>query len=132
MYATVENYLNSVLKNGDYVAINAYVPRNEANEDLLTTFRGKIVSEFKKATTLGFGPRFLHSTGQLHKGGADNGVFIQITADPLEDIEIPTEGISFGTLVRAQSIGDFEALEARGRRVIRIHLPKPDHIHLIK
>jgi len=132
VYATIENYLNSVLKNGDYVAINAYVPRNEANEELLTTLRGKIVSEFKKATTLGFGPRFLHSTGQLHKGGADNGVFIQITADPLEDIEIPTEGISFGTLVRAQSIGDFEALEARGRRVIRIHLPKPDHIHLIK
>jgi len=132
VFETVENYLKAVVKDGDYIAINAYIPRNESNEELLTNFRAKVLAEFKKATTLGFGPRFLHSTGQLHKGGADNGVFIQITADPIEDIEIPTEAISFGTLVRAQAIGDFEALEARGRRVIRIHLPKPDHFHLLK
>jgi transaldolase/glucose-6-phosphate isomerase len=72
------------------------------------------------ATTLGFEPRFLHSTGQLHKGGADNGVFLQITMAPARDIDIPNEGISFGVLQRAQAWGDYEALAARGRRILRI------------
>jgi transaldolase/glucose-6-phosphate isomerase len=75
-------------------------------------------------TTLGFGPRFLHSTGQLHKGGANNGVFIQITADPQVDVEIPGMNLTFGQLERAQALGDYESLVARGRRVIRIHLGK--------
>ena len=78
------------------------------------------------ATTVGFGPRFQHSTGQLHKGGANNGLFLVITADPKKDVEIPEEGLSFGTLEHGQALGDMEALEARGRRVLRIHLAEPD------
>jgi hypothetical protein len=75
---------------------------------------------------LGFGPRFQHSTGQLHKGGDNNGLFLVITADPKKDVEIPTEGLSFGALEHGQALGDVEALQARGRRVLRIHLANPD------
>ncbi len=128
----VKQFLSTVVKPGDYVAINAYVPRNEANEAALTEFRQQVLMQTGAATTLGFGPRFLHSTGQLHKGGANNGVFVQITADPTEDFEIPTEGIRFGTLERAQAIGDFEALEARGRRLLRVHFSVPDLELLLK
>ena len=80
------------------------------------------------ATTLGFGPRFLHSTGQLHKGGPDSGLFLQITADPDKDLEIPGQGLSFSVLERAQALGDYEALAARGRRVLRVHLPSPQAV----
>lgn len=125
-YNVIEQFLDKVVKKGDYIAINAYLPRNEQTIMQLTELRKQLLQKYKHATTLGFGPRFLHSTGQLHKGGPDSGVFIQITADPMQDLEIPEEGISFGTLERAQAAGDFEALEARGRRVIRIHLNTPD------
>jgi transaldolase/glucose-6-phosphate isomerase len=128
----VFSYLKDVVKTGDYVAINAYIPRNPLTVEILTNFRKNVLEKLGVATTLGFGPRFLHSTGQLHKGGADNGVFVEITADAVADIEIPTESLSFGTLERAQAIGDFEALEARGRRVIRIQLPEPDPSLLLK
>ena len=74
------------------------------------------------ATTLGYGPRYLHSTGQLHKGGADTGVFLLMTADPAEDRAIPDERFGFGVLQRAQAEGDYAALERRGRRVLRFHL----------
>jgi len=80
----------------------------------------------KTATTLGFGPRFLHSTGQLHKGGPNSGIYILITSESKNDMDIPNMGISFGTLIKAQSLGDREALMARDRRVIHIHLKKPD------
>jgi transaldolase/glucose-6-phosphate isomerase len=85
------------------------------------------------ATTIGFGPRFLHSTGQLHKGGPKSSLFIQITADPEKDLEIPMKGsrFTFGMLQRAQAIGDYEALEARGRRILRLHLSTPDEIYRI-
>jgi transaldolase/glucose-6-phosphate isomerase len=73
------------------------------------------------ATTLGFGPRFLHSTGQLHKGGPDTGVFLQLTADPERDLPIPGWSESFGTLIAAQALGDLRSLQARGRRVVRWH-----------
>jgi transaldolase/glucose-6-phosphate isomerase len=112
-------------KAGDYVALNAYLPRNPEMEALLTRLRLTVRARTGCATTVGFGPRFLHSTGQLHKGGADNGVFLQITADPAADADIPTQGMTFGTLVRAQSLGDLEALQARGRRALRLHLPNP-------
>jgi transaldolase/glucose-6-phosphate isomerase len=125
-------YLQSVVKKGDFVAINAYLPRNESTNTTLTALRKQILEKFNTATTLGFGPRFLHSTGQLHKGGPDSGVFVEITADTDADLDIPTEGITFGTLERAQAIGDFEALEARGRRVIRVQLSKPDASLLLK
>ncbi len=111
---------------GDYVAINAYLPRNPQTTEELQQLRKIILERTNKATTLGFGPRFQHSTGQLHKGGSDEGFFVQIIARYAEDIEIPTEGITFGQFERAQADGDLEALEARNRRVIRIELPKPD------
>ncbi len=74
------------------------------------------------ATTLGYGPRFLHSTGQLHKGGPDTGIFLQLTADDTPDIAIPGQAYSFGVLKNAQAQGDGEVLAERGRRVLRIHL----------
>ena len=96
----------------------------EALQDLRSYIRDKT----KCAVTLGFGPRFLHSTGQLHKGGANNALFLQITAEAVDDVEIPTQGMSFGTLELAQALGDYEALRAQGRRVLRIHLTKPDEV----
>jgi len=109
---------------GDYIALNAYLRRNRAMEQALTELRAKIRAQTGCATTVGFGPRFLHSTGQLHKGGADNGLFLQITADAAADFEIPGQGMTFGTLERAQALGDFEALAARRRRILRIHLTR--------
>jgi transaldolase / glucose-6-phosphate isomerase len=110
------------IKPGDYLALNAYLPRNEENLTLLQQMRTSLLKYRGNATTLGFGPRFLHSTGQLHKGGRNNGVFFQITADPQKDIPIPGQPYSFATLEKAQALGDLEALLARRRRAIRIHL----------
>jgi transaldolase/glucose-6-phosphate isomerase len=116
-------------RQGDYIAINAYLPRNASMQHALTDLRTKILVRTGCATTLGFGPRFLHSTGQLHKGGPASGLFLQITADPIEDIEIPASGaetgkrLTFGALERAQALGDYEALQARGRRILRLHFP---------
>jgi hypothetical protein len=73
------------------------------------------------ATTAGIGPRYLHSTGQLHKGGPDSGVYLMLTADPERDLPIPGRAESFGTLIGAQAAGDFAALQARGRRILRLH-----------
>jgi transaldolase / glucose-6-phosphate isomerase len=117
----IENFL-SAAKEGDYVAINAYVPRNPVNIAKLQSLRERVISLTGLATTLGFGPRFLHSTGQLHKGGPNTGLFLQITSEPEVDLDIPNQGISFATLERGQALGDLEALQARGRRVIRVHL----------
>lgn len=117
----VEIFLKQA-KTGDYVAINAYLPRNDETLEALQKFRAAVQQHTGLATTLGFGPRFLHSTGQLHKGGPNNGVFIQITADPVEDLDIPGQGITFGVMERAQALGDLEALLARERRAIRVHL----------
>lgn len=111
---------------GDYLAINAYLRRNPAMLSALTELRTHLAARTGCATTLGFGPRFLHSTGQLHKGGADNGLFLQITADPASDLDIPGQGMTFGTLERAQSLGDYEALAARNRRILRLHLSAAD------
>ena len=107
---------------GDYLAIQAYVPRTEQNEGLLHSARLRLRDRLRVATTVGFGPRFLHSTGQLHKGGPNTGVFIQVVEEPHEDIAIPDEPYSFRTLVSAQSIGDLQSLRAGGRRVARVHL----------
>lgn len=112
----------------DYVAINAYLPRNAETSDALQKLRMTIREKTTCATTVGFGPRFLHSTGQLHKGGPDTGLFLQITAEPVEDIEIPTQGMTFGVLERAQALGDYEALAARERRILRVHLPSPEAV----
>jgi len=115
----------ALAQRGDYVAINAYLPRNREMQAALTELRLRVRARTGCATTVGFGPRFLHSTGQLHKGGPQSGLFLQITADPTEDLDIPGRGLTFGILERAQALGDYEALAARGRRILRIHLPSP-------
>ena len=113
-------------KSGEYVAINAYLRRDKKNELAIQQLRNWIRVKTGLATTVGFGPRFLHSIGQLYKGGANKGLFLVITADPKKDVEIPGEGLSFGTLEYGQALGDLEALEARDRRAIHIHLADPD------
>jgi transaldolase / glucose-6-phosphate isomerase len=126
----LEEFLNAS-QDGDYIAIMGFLPRNRAMTAALQDLRVAIRAATKRAVTSGFGPRFLHSTGQLHKGGANNGLFLQITADPVADIEIPTQGLSYGTLELAQALGDYEALKSKGRRVLRIHLSKPDEVRKI-
>ena len=106
----------------DFVAINAYLPRNPEQTAQLQAFRKMILEKTGVATTLGFGPRFLHSTGQLHKGGAKNAVFIQITDDAKNTLNVPGLPYAFNVLQQAQAVGDYEALVARDRRVVRIHL----------
>jgi transaldolase/glucose-6-phosphate isomerase len=127
----IQSFLKQV-NPGDYVAINAYLPRNSKTISVLQKLRKRILQITGVATTLGFGPRFLHSTGQLHKGGANKGVFLQITSEPEMDVDIPGEGISFGILQKAQAIGDLEALAARGRRVIRLHMKNDGVSNLIR
>ena len=114
------NALVETIRAGDYVAFNAYVPMNDENEAALLAMRTMVRDAEKVATTVGFGPRFLHSTGQLHKGGANNGVFFQITYDAPFDLQIPGM-VGFRTLERAQALGDFESLDKRDRRGLRIH-----------
>ncbi|HEY5730811.1 MAG TPA: bifunctional transaldolase/phosoglucose isomerase [Anaerolineales bacterium] len=124
--ASLKMVLNGFLKKanaGGYVAVNAYLPRNGEMIEALQTMRVAIRSKTGNAVTAGFGPRFQHSTGQFHKGGIKDGLFIVVTAEPEKDIDIPTQGLTFGTLIRAQALGDYEALIEAKRKVIRIHLP---------
>ncbi len=107
---------------GDYAAIMAYIQRCPEHDALLTRLRAAVRDTTRLATTAGYGPRYLHSTGQLHKGGPDTGVFLQLTADDTHDLPIPGEPYGFSTLKRAQAIGDLRALESRGRRIMRVHL----------
>ncbi len=107
---------------GDYVAFNAYVPMDDDDAAALRRLRTTVRDALKVATTVGFGPRFLHSTGQLHKGGPNEGVFFQITYDAPFDLPIPGM-VGFRTLQRAQALGDFESLDKRSRRGVRIHFP---------
>jgi hypothetical protein len=97
---------------------------NDEHHQKLHDLRLIVRNALKVATTVGFGPRFLHSTGQLHKGGPNTGVFLQLTYDPSFDLTIPAMG-SFRTLERAQALGDFESLDKRGRRGARLHLANP-------
>ena len=110
------------LQAGDYFAINAYIEMNEETCTELQALRRTVRDVKKVATTLGFGPRFLHSTGQLHKGGPNSGVFLQITSDDASDLDIPGQGYSFGRLKAFQAQGDFAVLAERGRRALRVHL----------
>ena len=107
---------------GDYVAIMAYLPYGEEIDAALNELRLVLRTGLRSATTIGFGPRFLHSTGQLHKGDGNNGLFIQITHTPPEDAAIPGEKYTFATLVAAQAQGDYNALRDNGRRLIRFHI----------
>ena len=105
---------------GDYVAITAYMQRNAENEEALRRVRVRLRDRFKVATTVGFGPRYLHSTGQLHKGGPNKGVFIQVISHDDTDLPIPGRSFTFGTLKAAQALGDLESLRAHGRRAGRV------------
>ncbi|MCH7698039.1 MAG: bifunctional transaldolase/phosoglucose isomerase [Chloroflexi bacterium] len=107
---------------GDYLAIQAYLPRTDENVSRLQAARVKLRDRLRVATTLGFGPRFLHSTGQLHKGGPSSGVFIQVVDEPAVDLPIPGKPYTFRRLLDAQSAGDLQALRSRGRRVARVRL----------
>ena len=114
------------VKPGDYVAFTAYIERDAAHERELREIRLKVRSALKVATTVGFGPRFLHSTGQLHKGGPNSGVFFQLPPDVPKDDDLQIPGMAtFGTLLRAQALGDFEALDSRRRRGIRLNVTAP-------
>ena len=119
------DYLRSFLaraRPGDYVAFQAYLPESPTTGDALRTLRARVRDALHVATTLGYGPRYLHSTGQLHKGGPNTGLFIQLTAMDREDAPIPGRPYSFGVLKAAQALGDFEALRRHGRRVVRVDL----------
>jgi transaldolase/glucose-6-phosphate isomerase len=107
---------------GDYVGIQAYLPPSEATWDQLQELRRQCLEQLHVATTLGYGPRFLHSTGQLHKGGPNTGLFLQIVDDPKPDLDVPGAGFTFGELIRAQSVGDYRALQQKGRRILRVDL----------
>jgi transaldolase/glucose-6-phosphate isomerase len=117
----IASLLGSV-KPGDYVALTQYFGVGVSRDEKLAKIREAIARELRVATTSGYGPRFLHSTGQLHKGGGDNGVFLQLTGGPGDDVPIPGEKFTFGALVRAQAIGDFQSLVTRGRRALSIDL----------
>jgi transaldolase/glucose-6-phosphate isomerase len=108
---------------GDYVALLAYIDRNPANTEVLQAMRQVIRDRTQCATCLGFGPRFLHSTGQVYKGGPNSGVILQITCEDADDLAVPGQAYSFGVVKAAQARGDFDVLAERGRRLLRVHLP---------
>jgi hypothetical protein len=117
---------------GDYVALMAYVQPTPEHTVALQSLRRALGESSHLATTLGYGPRFLHSTGQLHKGGANNGLFIQITADDAHDLPIPGEPYSFSVLKQAQALGDLHSLVSKQRRVLRLNLGKDTGVQLAR
>jgi glucose-6-phosphate isomerase len=123
--ATLAGYLRAHLgqiQAGDYFAALAYLPMFPEHEAAIQGLRHKVRDAKRVATCLGFGPRFLHSTGQDYKGGPNTGVFLEITADHAVDVEIPGKKYSFGVVIDAQAAGDLAVLESRGRRALRVHI----------
>jgi transaldolase/glucose-6-phosphate isomerase len=123
--ATLSGYLRAhlnQLKAGDYFALLAYIQMNEVHEQRLQVMRHTVRDKKHVATCLGFGPRFLHSTGQAYKGGPNSGVFLQITCDDASDLPVPQQKYTFGVVKAAQARGDFQVLAERGRRALRVHL----------
>ena len=110
------------VKPGDYIALLDYFEESDEAEGVVQQIRTHLRDATRCATTTGYGPRFLHSTGQLHKGGPDSGVFIQITARDARDVELPGEPFTFSTLKQAQALGDFRSLSTRGRRAVRVEI----------
>jgi hypothetical protein len=119
--AYVKAHLDRLGK-GDYLGLLAYVPMNAAHEALLQAARHRVRDAKRVATCLGFGPRFLHSTGQAYKGGPGSGVFLQVTCDDAQDVPVPGQKYSFGIVKAAQARGDFAVLAERKRRALRVHL----------
>ena len=123
--------LLTTLRSGDYFGLLAYLPGSDdelARE--LQTLRAAVRDRVRVATMFGYGPRYLHSTGQLHKGGPNTGVFLVISATPTADLDIPGQPFSFGTLEQAQAIGDFQSLDGTGRRAVFAHLPSAEAAHV--
>lgn len=110
------------LKTGDYFAVLAYIPMTQNHEGCLEQIRKAVLDKKHAATCLGFGPRFLHSTGQAYKGGPNSGVFLQITCDDAQDLPVPGRKFTFGVVKAAQARGDFAVLAQRSRRALRVHL----------
>ena len=122
---TLAGYLQTFVNQigaGDYVALLGYIEMNDAHEAALQSIRHAIRDNKKVATCLGFGPRFLHSTGQAYKGGPNSGVILQITCDDANDLPVPNQKYTFGVVKAAQARGDFQVLSDRGRRALRVHL----------
>ena len=125
--ASLVEYLRAHLSRlhaDDYFGLLAYIEMNEAHEQQLQSLRHAVRHATRAATCLGFGPRFLHSTGQLYKGGPNSGVFLQITCDDAADVSIPGQKYTFGIVKAAQARGDFAVLANRGRRALRVHMGK--------
>lgn len=118
--------LLTVAKPGDYLAIMAYVCESPELDEAFAGLRQRVIERHRIATTLGYGPRFLHSTGQLHKGGPDSGLFLQISAGHDADLSVPGKPYGLSTVADAQILGDLRALQDLGRRVVRLHLDQPD------
>jgi hypothetical protein len=116
------SFLNENIRPHDYFAILAYIEMNEYHDELLQILREKVLASKNVATCLGFGPRFLHSTGQAYKGGAGNGVFLQITCEDPVDLPVPGQKYTFSVVKAAQARGDFQVLTDRGRRALRMHI----------
>ena len=117
--------LNSYLKScrpNDYFGLLAYLPHNTSIDQALRSMREKVARKYKIATTLGHGPSYLHSTGQLHKGGPNSGIFLMLTAPHTDDISIPTKSYTFGQVTDADAIGDLQTLKKLNRRVVHIKL----------
>ena len=124
-FPSIENYLSAHIGQivaGDYFALLAYVEMNSENEKLLSAIRQTVLERTHAATCLGFGPRFLHSTGQAYKGGGNNGVVLQITCEDASDLTVPGQKYTFGVVKAAQARGDFQVLLDRGRRALRVHI----------
>ena len=124
---TLVSYLKahlSRIQSGDYFAVLGYIPMNATHDDSLQGIRRAVLNNKRVATCLGFGPRFLHSTGQAYKGGPNSGVFLQVTCDDAADLPVPQQKYSFGIVKAAQARGDFQVLADRGRRALRVHLGK--------
>ena len=123
--ASLSGYLRghlTRLQPNDYFAMLAYIKMNEAHEQTLQATRELVRDAKRVATCLGFGPRFLHSTGQAYKGGPNTGVFLQITCEDQHDLHVPEQKYTFGIVKAAQARGDLEVLSERGRRALRVHL----------
>jgi transaldolase/glucose-6-phosphate isomerase len=118
--------LLTLVEPGDYVGILAYLGPAPWIAEAVSRFRALVRRKMSAATMFGYGPRYLHSTGQLHKGGPNNGVFVLISDTPARDLDIPGQPFTFGTLELAQALGDFNSLDATGRRALHVHLPAPD------
>jgi hypothetical protein len=118
----VADLISRAERGRSYVAIMAYVAESEAVDVALSKLRVAIRARTGAATTVGYGPRFLHSTGQLHKGGPPEGIFVQLVDDGRPGVEVPGFGYDFAALIRAQAIGDGQALRGRGLPFTRVHL----------